>query len=221
MSEPTLSRERIIVAAAGVADAGGLGAVSMRSVGRALGVEAMSLYHHVPSKDALLDALADWVVRQVDLPEIGTPWRPALEQVANACRTVYSQHPWVISLIDSRTTPGPALMRHHDHVLGCLFAQGFSTDLAAHAFAVLDSYVFGVVITEVQLPFAPGGAEEFSEGLELSAADYPHLARLIEELVVGGDYDFGREFDYGLGLILDQLEVRLRQDTTTAPEVAR
>ncbi|USQ80365.1 TetR/AcrR family transcriptional regulator [Ornithinimicrobium faecis] len=216
MQRPALSPERIIEAAAQVADEGGLTAVSMRSVGRQLDVEAMSLYHHVPSKQALLDRLADWVVTQVDLPEIGTPWRRALTGLCDSARAVYSRHPWAISLIDSRATPGHALLRHHDQVLGCLLADGFSMALAAHAYSAVDSYVFGFVLTELQLPFRPGDAESFTEELALPTEDYPHMARLLTELVVGQNYDFGNEFSYGLGLILDQLEVRLADDQAGA-----
>lgn len=209
MARPALSPERIVLAAAQVADDGGLSAVTMRSVGRALGAEAMSLYHHVAGKDALLDQLADWVVSQIDLPEIGTPWRTAMVDLCDSARAVYSRHPWAISLIESRVSPGPALLRHHDQVLGILLADGFSMGLAGHAFAAIDSYVFGFVITELQLPFAPGDSEEFTLALDLPAQEYPHLMRFLEELVIGHDYDFGREFTYGLDLLLDQLEIRL------------
>ncbi|MCW2735853.1 TetR/AcrR family transcriptional regulator [Nocardioides sp.] len=209
MSRPPLSRQRVIDAASRVADAVGLAGVSMRSVGRELDVEAMSLYHHVASKDALLDGLADWVFERIDTPSASAPWRPEMEARARSARAVLAAHPWGLGLIESRRSPGPATLRHHDAVLGCLRAAGFPVALAAHAFSVLDAYVYGFVLTEVNLPFQPGeSAEDFVEDLGAAMADYPHLAEMVAEQVVGRDYAYGDEFDDGLELILDGLEAR-------------
>lgn len=207
MSRPPLSPQRVVDAASRVADASGLGGVSMRSVGRELGVEAMSLYHHVAGKDALLDGLADWVFTRIETPTAGDPWRAQMEARARSARTVLAAHPWGLGLIESRRTPGPATLRHHDAVLGCLRAAGFSVALAAHAYSVLDAYVYGFVLTEVNLPFQPGEPpEDFVEGLGPLAVEHPHLAEMVAEHVVGRDYAYGDEFDYGLALILDGLE---------------
>lgn len=205
-----LSRERIIAAAMQVADDGGLAAVSMRNVAKALGAEAMSLYHHVAGKDELLDLLADAAFDQIPLYEIGTPWRAAMTSRAHAMRAVLTAHPWALGLLESRTNPGQAVMRHHDRVLGLLRKGGFGLVLAAHAYSVLDAYIYGFVLTELSLPFTPDvGADAFAEGLELPAAEYPHLAEMLEQMVVGHGYDYGDEFGYGLDLVLDQLELRL------------
>ncbi len=161
---PALSHDRIVEAAVRVADAGGLGQVSMRNVGRELGVEAMSLYHHVANKDALLDGLASWIFTQVELPEPDAPWRPAMAARAASAREVLAAHPWALGLIESRRSPGAPLLRHHDAVLGCLRGNGFSVALAAHAFSAIDAYVYGFVLTELNLPFdADEGAEGFVE----------------------------------------------------------
>ncbi|GAA1792674.1 TetR/AcrR family transcriptional regulator [Agromyces lapidis] len=205
-----LSRERIIVGAMQVADRGGLAAVSMRSVGKALGAEAMSLYHHVSGKEELLDLLADAAFDEIPLLEIGTPWRTAMTSRADAMRAVLKEHSWALGLLESRSNPGPAVMRHHDRVLGVLRHDGFDLALAAHAYSALDAYIYGFVLTELSLPFTPDvGADAFAEGLELPADEYPHLAEMLEQMVLGHDYDFGDEFGYGLDLVLDQLEVRL------------
>ena len=156
MPRPALTRDRVVDAAVRVADRGGLAHVSMRNVGRELGVEAMSLYHHVAGKDALLDALADRVYGEIALPAPDLPWRPAMADRAASARAVLAAHPWALGLIESRRDPGPALLRHHDTVLGCLRRNGFSVALAAHAFSVIDAYVYGFVLTEVNLPFSPG-----------------------------------------------------------------
>jgi len=160
MSRPPLSRQRVIEAAARVADTSGLAGVSMRTVGREVGVEAMSLYHHVAGKEALLDGLADWVFEQVALPVAGAPWRTEMEARAHSARRVLAAHPWGLGLLESRRSPGPATLGHHDAVLGCLRSAGFTVALAAHAFSVLDAYTYGFVLTEVNLPFEPGESTE-------------------------------------------------------------
>jgi AcrR family transcriptional regulator len=209
VSRPPLSRRRVIDAASRVADASGLAGVSMRSVGRELGVEAMSLYHHVANKEALLDGLADWVFEQVVTPSKTGSWRAEMHARAHSARAVLAAHPWGLGLIESRRSPGPATLRHHDAVLGCLRTAGFSVALAAHAFSVLDSYVYGFVLTEVNLPFEPGEAvEDFVADLGRVMADHPHLAEMVAEQVVGRDYHYGNEFDYGLTLVLDGIEAR-------------
>ena len=207
---PALSRDRIVEAAARVADHDGLGGVSMRSVGKELGVEAMSLYHHVAGKEDLLDRLADWVFTGIELPSPDQPWRRAMAERAASARSVLSRHPWALSLIESRRNPGPALLSHHDTVLGCLRSNGFSVRLASHAFSAIDAYVYGFVLTELTLPFEPGETvDDFVSGIELPAEAYPYLAEMMTEQVLGQEYSYGDEFDYGLGLILDGLEERL------------
>ncbi|WP_017579960.1 TetR/AcrR family transcriptional regulator [Nocardiopsis valliformis] len=210
VERPALNRECVVEAAIAVADRGGLTGVSMRSVGRELGVEAMSLYHHVSGKEALLDAMVDWIFARIEPPSAGQPWRQAMEARCASARAVLARHPWALGLMESRSSPGPALLHHHDAVLGCLRANGFPVRLAAHAYSALDSYVYGFVLTELHLPFAPGeGAEEFTAELAPPPDVYPHLAEFVAELVAGREYAYGDEFPYGLALVLDQLEQRL------------
>lgn len=210
-ARPALSRELIVSAAVAVADRGGLAAVSMRNVGRELGVEAMSLYHHLRGKEDLLDALADWAFAQITLPDPELPWRVAISTRTSSARDVLRRHPWTLGLLESRRHPGPALLRHHDAVLGCLRRHGFSVALAAHAYSVIDAYVFGFVLTELNLPMEPGeSTEAFAAELGQLGDDYPHLVEMITEQVVGRDYAYADEFDYGLELILDGLAQRLR-----------
>lgn len=205
-----LSRERVLAAATAVADRGGLAAVSMRSVGKELGVEAMSLYHHVAGKEALLDALADVVLGQVDLPDAAEPWRPAMAARAVSAREVLAAHPWAIALIESRTAPGPAMLGHHEAVVANLRANGFSWRLAAHAFSVLDAYVYGFVVTEQHLPFeAAGGEAGYARDVAGAADDHPHLAGMLHALLGEPGYRFADEFAYGLEIVLDGLQARL------------
>lgn len=202
-----MSVPAIVAAAAAAADRRGLAGLSMRSVGKELGVEAMSLYHHVANKDALLDQLTDWVFAQITLPGIGEPWRRAMHLRAASAREVLAAHPWALHLVESRRSPGPALLRHHDTVLGCLLADGFSMAMAVHAFSVIDSYVYGFVLTEQNLPFEPGeDASAFAAGLDFPTQEYPHLARLVAGSVMQHGYDYATEFMAGLEMILDGVE---------------
>jgi AcrR family transcriptional regulator len=213
---PALNQDRIIEAAVRVADRGGGSQVSMRNVGKELGVEAMSLYHHLAGKDALIDALADWIFTQIQEPEPADPWRPAMVARAASARRTLAQHPWALGLIESRRSPGPALLRHHDAVLGCLRSNGFSIVLASHAFSALDAYVYGFVVTELNLPITAGeSVAEFVEEIRdmLPADTYPHLVEMITDQVVGKDYAYSGEFEFGLDLILDSLERHLARGT--------
>jgi AcrR family transcriptional regulator len=209
---PALDRDRIVGAAMAVADRGGLGQVSMRNVGRELGVEAMSLYHHITGKDALLDALVEAVFEMIELPTQRTGWRTGMVLRARSARGVLSAHPWAVGLIESRRAPGPALLRHHESVIACLRGNGFSVALAAHTFSAIDAYVYGFVTTELNLPFEPGeSAADFVAQISdlVPPEEYPYMNEMMAELVSSQGYDYGDEFDFGLDLILDSVERHL------------
>lgn len=210
VARPGLSTPRIVEAAAAVADREGLHGVSMRRVGRELGVEAMSLYHHVAGKDALLDALADWLMARVERPAADVGWREGIRARCASLREVMREHPWGPAIVESRRAPGMALLGHLESVLECLHRGGFPVQLAAHAFSVLDAYVYGFVLTEQSLPFEPGGGvDALAQELAVPADAFPRMAALIEQAIVGRAYDYGDEFAYGLELVLDGLESRL------------
>jgi AcrR family transcriptional regulator len=208
-----LTRERIIQAAVKVADRAGAASLTMRKIADRLGVEAMSLYHHVANKDDVLDGMVDAVLSEIDLPAAGTGWREAMRQRAISARRALLRHPWAVGLLDSRTSPGPATLRHHDAVIGSLRRAGFSVALAAHAFSLLDSYIYGFSLQELSLPFrSPDEVAQVAGQIldQLPTADYPYLAELATEHVLRRGYDYGEEFEYGLDLILDGLERRSR-----------
>lgn len=209
-----LTQDRIIEAAVRVADKGGMARVSMRNVGKALGVEAMSLYHHLPGKGGLLDALANWVFTQIEHPEPGQPWRKAMAARAASTRRALSQHPWALGLLESRRAPLPALLEHHEAVLACLRHDGFSYPLAAHAHSATDAYVYGFVLTELNLPFDPEEIERFAGDVQraLPRDRFPHLTEFLTRHVVGRGYRYADEFEFGLQLILDSLERHLKRE---------
>ncbi|ODU03231.1 MAG: AcrR family transcriptional regulator [Pseudonocardia sp. SCN 72-86] len=211
-----LTRDRVVAEAVAIADVEGLAALSMRRLGKALDVEAMSLYNHVTDKDDLLDGMIDAVFARIDLPS-GADWREAMVRRAHSAREVLNRHRWAVGLMESRTTPGLATLRHHDAVLGALRSGGFSVALAAHAFSAIDSYLYGFVLQETSLPFDTGeqAAELAQTMLGDQAAQFPHLAELTVEHVRQEGYEFGSEFGYGLDLILDALARRL---TSSPPD---
>ena len=204
-----LTRERVLQAAVALADESGSESLSMRKLGEAVGVEAMSLYHHVANKEDLLDGMIDVVFGEIDLPSGGEDWKTAMRQRAISARRVLSRHGWAIGFMESRSSPGPATLRHHDAVIGCLRAAGFSIELAAHAFSVLDSYIYGFALQERSLPFhTPEETAELAQDIlaGFPADTYPHLAELATQHVLRPGYDYGHEFEFGLDLILDGLQ---------------
>ena len=204
-----LSRERVLSAAVALADESGIASLTMRKLGEAVGVEAMSLYNHVANKDDLLDGMIDVVFNEIGLPRSGTDWKTAMRQRAISVREVLSRHRWAIGLMESRRTPGPANVRHHDAVIGSLRNAGFSIELTAHGYSALDSYIYGFAMQEPSLPFdTPQQTAEVAQAImaQLPAGEYPHLTELAIEHVLQPGYDYANEFKYGLDLILDGLE---------------
>lgn len=210
MPRRPLTRERVLAAAVRVADRGGAEAITMRRVAQELGVEAMSLYHHVPNKDAILDGVVDVVFAAIELPDPrASDWRAAIRARAHSARAVLSRHSWALGLVDSRRNPGPATLRHHNAVLGVLREAGFTVAMAVHAVSLIDSYVSGFVLQETNLPFStPADVKQVAgDLLDSLPADLPYLTEVIVEHALPG-HDHTSEFDYGLDLILDALEAR-------------
>lgn len=208
-SRGRLTRELVLDAALSLADATGLESLTMRKLGAELGVEAMSLYTHVASKDDLLTGMVDGVFAEIDLPSAELGWKVAMRQRAFSVREAMARHPWAVGLMESRTAPGPATLRHHDAVLGVLRGAGFSVELAAHAYSVLDAYVYGFAMQEKGLPFR--GEEQTAEAVQSILAQmpgdaYPHLTEIAVQHVMLPGYDYGDEYAFGLDLILDGLE---------------
>jgi AcrR family transcriptional regulator len=204
-----LTRGRVLQTAVGQADKGGIQSLSMRKLGQELGVEAMALYYHFANKDDLIDGMVDLVFAEIELPHSGDQWRTAMRQRAIAVCDALLRHRWAIGLMESRRRPGPANLRHHDSVIGTLRAGGFDIAMAAHAYSLLDSYIYGFALTKLNLPFdtADDVAEVAQSMLEPFPRDeYPNMVEILTDHVMKPGYDYGEEFEYGLDLILDGLE---------------
>jgi len=191
------------------ADEGGLETFTMRKLAEALGVAPMSLYRHVANKDDLVDGIVDLVFDEIDLPAAGAEWKGAMRQRAISVRQALARHRWAIGLMESRRNPGPANLRHHDAVIGSLRAGGFDIAMAAHAYSLLDGYIYGFALTKMNLPFdSSEEVAEMAQGMlePFPLDEYPHLVEMLTQHVMKPGYDFGNEFEYGLDLILDGLE---------------
>lgn len=204
-----LTRDKVLETALRLADTGGIGSLSMRKLAEALGVEAMSLYHHVRNKDAILDGMVDAVFSEIEVPGDEPDWRVAMRRRASSAREALNRHPWALGLMDSRRSPGAATLEHHDAVIGVLRRAGFPIAMVAHAYSALDSYIYGFCLQEQSLPFH--SAEELEEVAEALLASmpkevYPHLVEMTAGHVLRPGYSYAAEFAFGLELILDGLE---------------
>jgi AcrR family transcriptional regulator len=198
----------VLRGALAVADAEGVSAMTMRSLAVHLEVKPMALYHHVANKSEIIDGIVDLVFSEIELPDVGGDWRTEMERRARSARQVLRRHPWAIGLLQSRTSPGPGTLKHHDAVIGALRQAGFSVPMTAHAFALLDSYIYGFALSEASLPInGPETVTEVAESMMLQylVKDYPHLGEFSSEHILKPGYDFGAEFDFGLALVLDGL----------------
>src|SRR3954447_14534381 len=215
-----LSRERVLRAALTLADEGGGEALSMRSLGKKLGVEAMSLYNHVANREDIVDGLVDIVFSEIAVPAPGeTDWKAAMRRRAISTREVLNRHRWAVGLMESRRTPGPDSIRAHNAILGYLREGGFSVEATVQAYSVLDAYIYGFALQEKSVPFEDAEesaalAEEQARQFEADeqtaalADEYPYLAEVVAGHVAKVGYDFGTAFEHGLDLILDALEQR-------------
>lgn len=206
-----LSRERVLRAAVALADAGGIEGLSMRRLGQELGVEAMSLYNHVASKDDLLDGMTGLVVSEIELPDDGD-WKADMRRHAISAHEVLRRHPWASNLALSPARVVPASVRRADWMLRRLREAGFPVELTYHAYHALDAHILGFTLW--QLGHGIVDQEQLAELAErffhqFPPAEYPHMYEHAQQHMAG----FGRgekgAFELVLDLILDGLE-RLR-----------
>ena len=217
-----LSKERVLETAVALAQREGLESLTMRRLADELGAGAMTLYHYVPNKEELLDGMVDVVFGEIELPTTDVDWKTALRRRALSTREALNRHRWAVGLMESRATPGPASLRLHDAVLGCLREAGFSIEMTIQAYSVQDAYIYGFALQEKSLPFetaeesAAVAEEQYREYAELAeerqlgelAEEFPYLAEVVAGHVAKVGYDFAAAFEYGLDLILDALERR-------------
>jgi AcrR family transcriptional regulator len=227
-----LTRERVLRAGVGLADERGLEALTMRTLGQELGVEAMSLYNHVRNKDDLLDGVVEVVaaelleaVQRVPPPPTPAEWKRAMRARILAARSVLLRHRWAPAVLETRVNAPPSVMQHYDEILGLMLGAGFSIDLAHHAMHALGSRALGFT----QELFVNGDDEVPPEMtalmLQQLAMQYPHLGRLVQAVfhdtgsVLGSGCDDQFEFEFALDLLLDGLD-RMRDAHWSLPHGA-
>ena len=204
-----LNRERVLRTALALADEGGFEALTMRKLAKELGVEAMSLYNHVANKDDLLDGMVDLVFAEIEPPPTDVDWKTAMRRRAISTREALARHRWAIGQMEGRGTHGPANLRLHDAVLGCLRGAGFSLEMTVHAYSVQDSYIYGFALQERDMAsdtdFAASAQRQMHE-YRAVLAEYPHRVEVVGGHVAKTGYDYAAEFRFGVDLILDGLD---------------
>jgi AcrR family transcriptional regulator len=215
MEEPRvpLSIERVLSAAIGLADEGGLESLAMRKLARRLGVEVMSLYYYVSKKDDILDAIVDLVVREIEVATEGPDWKAAIRRSAVSAHEVLERHPWACGLMMSPARVRAGRMRYMDSLLGRLRQAGFSAELTDRAYHALDSHIIGSTLWGVGYsagaPLPADFGATFLRNLPID--EYPYLAEHTEQHLAiprAGE----TAFEFGLDLILDGLERILGAD---------
>lgn len=207
-SRAPLSREQVLRAAVDLSDEGGLETLSMRELGRRLGVEAMSLYNHVANKDDLLDGMVDLVVGEIELPGLEADWRQSMRLRAVSALKAFRRHPWATALIDSRLGGGPGRLRYFESVIRVLRRAGFTTEIAARAFSLIDSYIYGFCRQSLNIASADSGDAHVADAFlrALPANEYPYLAEMAAMQATKAGYDEESDFEFGLSLILNGLQ---------------
>jgi AcrR family transcriptional regulator len=208
-----LSKDLVIRTAVALADREGLESLSMRKLADELGAGAMSLYHYVANREQLVDEMIEVVFGEIEPPSLDVDWKTALRRRAVSTREALNCPRWAVGLMEGRAKQGPASVRLHDAVLGCLREAGFSIELTIQAYSVQDAYIYGFALQEKALPFESADesavvAEEQNWQIEQLAAQFPYLAEVVAGHVAKVGYDFTEAFEYGLDLILDGLARR-------------
>jgi AcrR family transcriptional regulator len=197
-----LSRRRVLEEAVRLVDREGLEALTMRRLGAELGVEAMSLYNHVPNKSALLDGMVEVLLGELEIPPKDQGWEERIREGYRAFRRLAREHPYVFPLLVTRppdTMDGVWLV---EEFLRTLQEAGFGKERALHAFRVLSSYTFGYAMAEIRgFALEPDGSRLGAH--RLSPDEFPHLSELKHQLE---EVDHDAEFEFGLDLILNGLQ---------------
>src|SRR4051794_40882293 len=208
-----LTEERVLRTAVTLADRHGLEWLSMRKLADELGVSAMSPYYYVPNKDRLIDGMIDIVFSEIETPSLDVDWKAAMRRRAVSTREALNRHRWAVGHMEGRTAHGPANLRLHNAVLGCLRAAGFSIEMTVHAYSVQDAYIYGFALQETDMAsetpddFAAEAQRQMRE-YDAVLAEYPHLVEVVGGYVAKSGYDYATEFVFGLDLILDALDKR-------------
>jgi AcrR family transcriptional regulator len=218
-----LKKEKIITAAIQLANKDGIEALSMRKLAAKLKIEAMSLYHHFKNKDEILNALVDHVFSLIQWTPDASNWKTSVRKRCVSLRKVLNENAWAVGLLESRRNPGLETLKHHEMMLGQFRQSGFSRELTAHAYVLLDSYVYGFALQEHSLPVS--NSEDISDLVgsifsNLPADAYPNFIEMTSNYYMKPGYSFAAEFEFGLDLILDGLEKKFNDEKRNTKEIS-
>ena len=205
-SRQRLNRQRILEAAVRLVDREGLEALSMRKLGAELGVEAMSLYNHVPSKEALLDGMVEVLLGELEIPEV-KDWEERIREAYRAFRRLAHKHPNVFPLFVIRPPNTPDRVQLVEMFLDTLRDAWFYGQTALHTFRVLSSYTVGYAMAEIRgFALEPEGSRPGAR--MLPPGDFPRISELKPYLE---KVDRDTEFEFGLDLIITSLQTKLKK----------
>ena len=212
-ARPPLSRERILAEAMRMADDAGLESLSMRKLGQALGVEAMSLYHHVSNKDDVIDGIVDLVLAETEPPSTKEEWDVAIRASAISIHDALRRHPWAGPLLMMRARPGR--LSYMDSLLARLRDAGFSPEATFTNYHVLDGHIFGFSLWENSHIYTPEQMAEMEELFErvITPTAYPNLREHAEQHFAEGPHREVSPFELALDLILDGMKTSLAPST--------
>lgn len=202
----TLTHEKLVAAALQLVDEDGIGAFTIRELAGRLQVRPMSIYHYASSKGDLLDYLVDAVFSEVYLPEVHGHWREELTLRSRSMRETLARHRWALTVMETRAHPGPATLTNHDAVLDVLRTSGFSLEAAAHAYAILDAFVYGFALQEAMLETVgvPADSARVMRGMDLRR--FPRVAEIAAAYATADVYPLSNTFDVGLEIVMDGIQ---------------
>lgn len=202
-----LTRERVLEAAMRLADEHGIESLTMRRLGQALGVEAMTLYYHVGRKDELLAGIVDRAYAEIEPPPADLPWREALRRCAISAHEVLRRHPWATRVVVGGNAVGAGRTRYMEGILRTLRDAGFSARMTHLAYHALDSHIVGFTLWAAGYSAVAQELPDLAQRAmrALPADRYPHLVEHIRYHLAGPDEDAPGEFEFALDLLLDGL----------------
>ena len=202
----TLTHEKVVAAALELADEEGIGAFTIRELAGRLQVRPMAIYHYTASKDELLDSLVDAVFAEVHLPEVHGLWREELVRRSHSMRETLTRHRWALAVMETRPHPGPATLMNHEAVLDLLRTSGFSLEAAAHAYAILDAFVYGFALQEAMLETVGVQADSARVLKGMDLLRYPRVAEMAAVYATAEVYPLRDTFDIGLEIVMDGIQ---------------
>lgn len=218
-----IKKEKVISVALQIANKDGISSLSMRKIAGKLKIEAMSLYHHFKNKDEILNALVDHVFSLISWTPDKSDWKKSVRERCVSFRKVLNKNPWAVGLMESRRNPGLETLKHHDQMLGLFRQSGFSRELTAHAYVLLDSYLYGFAVQEHSLPVSDStDVAEVADSIfsQISPEMFPHFVEMTMNYYMKPGYSFAVEFDYGLDLILNGIDKKFNDEKNYSKELS-